>query len=393
MRAFAEDEAEVLLLEELTRIAAEAVELKQAALDCLQACSDALGAASGFVALASTDDAFDERLEIAALVGPHAPLLGDATRVAVNEQAEVAVVYTTGEPHFVGSVYDSSDDPSDGTARWRGLISAQATAVLPLGTSTRRFGVMMLEWSQVTHFGNDLERLLQAAARITALAVERLWDDVAEVVPSQPDGPPAIAGRNPLPATENLEPGVVPVVPATVSAERQLRFELTAEGLVRPKLDDEPWGPGRVQITLPPAQQPGLLLDVHAVGSGRVFVAVCSISGVPTPRQAELVEMLRHTTRVLAGRSTAVAVLETASERVREFGGATASLEGWVGVFDATTGSLMHEQSGHAGSRMLMADGRNSEGSSEAPSTWLPLAGDILHAWVPGLASVRAEWH
>lgn len=378
------------LLGDLARIAIAETDSRAAALRCLEATADALGAASGFIALATGPVTSDQRLEIVAMVGPHAPLLGDASRMPTSDQTDVAVVYTTCEARYVDSVYDSSEDPTDGTARWRGLISAQATALLPIGTGDGCVGVMMLEWSRPQTFTREVRDLLESASLISALVIERTGR-VDDVAPPAPSGPPAVVGRAPS-STQGLRSGEIPVLPVSTADEAPLRFEITPEGLVLPRSEDDAWGPSGVRVSLPLTRRAGVLVDVHPIASGRVLLLLAAIEGCSATQSEELVEMLRHTARVLGVRMETAGVIEAAAQRLRELGGIAIGLDAWIGVWDAATGSLHQSQHGRAGSRLLTRDGRDLEGDAAGTSVYLPLAGDVLHAWLPEAASMRAEW-
>lgn len=337
-------------------------ELARAALDIL--CNH-FGAGSGTLCLARRDESGDLLLVPAAVVGPHSALLGDLPPVSVAAATDAGEVFRSGEPLFVEDAYSSDSTlESNGAARWRDQLVAQARAVVPIENVGRTFGTLAMEWSAPRQFSPVERELLYCVAMLIGLGLA-----YREAAPD--------AGDAPTPA-------------------QSVAFGLTPEGVVTKGEGRAAQSSQPVRITAQHTE--GSWVDVYAATPGRVLLLVASL-GEPSEESAAL-EALRHTARVIAARGTAADVAISLDARLRELAPAHAFIDGWVGIRGAD-GALDVAVMGTSHVRLLMADGRQLSldgpqkdlaGTRPPSATWLPLPGDVLHAWVPESADMRVEW-
>lgn len=359
------------LLVELASIAGTAEDAADLAARSLAAITEALQAVTGFIALAEPTEEGVPRLVPAAMMGPHATLLGAALTIDSDSDADVARAYRTGDAHYVESAFGEGraegalGGAANGAARWRDQVSAQATAVVPIGLEAGRLGALLLEWSSPQDFDEPTREVLEGVTLVIALGLSRLQS--AE------------------------EAGAFVVAQ---SAEEGLRFELTAEGVVLTHDERDAWDAGRIRgvVTFvdPTA---AMVVDAYSPAPGRVLMVVGAVSGLGGVSGSELAEVLRQTARVLAAEGDFDRLAQSLEQRVRHLAAPSVHLNAWVALWRPGFGALDHTLVGTAGARMLMADGRDVHaGGAPAAETWLPLSGDIVHAWVPGVVSARIEW-
>ncbi len=336
----------------------------------LELLADTLGAQSGAVNLARRDESDDLLLVSVALIGPHASLLGNVPPVSVAAITEAAEVFRSSVPSFVEDAYRGDGAlESTGAARWREQLPAQSRAVVPLDAHGERLGTLALEWGSPREFPDEERKWLVAVASLIGLGLALIEGH------SNASTPPR------APVREAVE------------------FGVTAEGVViTPRMK----GAKHPALMLSAQVDGAAWVDTYAAAPGRVLVLVAAAGEPENPLDPETIDALRQTARVIAARSDPGAAASALAGRLRELAPANSSVDGWAGIWTPGNGALEHVAFGTAHARLILADGRQlsvdeappagATRSTPGPTTWLPLGGDVLHAWVPGRADMRVEW-
>lgn len=358
------DHSLMLRLVPIVTAQSDSVEMARGALEAL---CDEFGARSGNVTIACRDESDDLLLIPTAVIGPHASLLGDLPPISAASSTEAAGVFRSGVATFIDDQYADEGRAEvrsaelTGAARWRDQLAAQARAILPITAGGRRLGTLSLEWAAPRPFTDADRGVLSAAATLTGLGLAHLESSAARDAAEDP--------------------------------AESMRFALTPEGDVRSGPADEPNPDETVRITAQCGSRSWI--DVHRASAGRVLLLIATVRE-SAALEPQGVEALRLSARAAASQSNPDETVAALHTRFREMAPAGAVLEAWVGIWSAS-GALEHASLGASHARLLLADGRQMslDGAADraVPAvTWLPIAGDVLHAWLPGAADVRVEW-
>jgi len=324
---------------------------KDPATHLLDILSQHLGTSSCHIVALETLPDGKEALVPCANSSRYTSLLSSMPPIPLDSPLDAARIFAEREPRFVQvSGADPPPEQTNGTARWREMISTASHATLPLLAEGDAFGVLTLQWAENAHFDSTARKALCSIATVIALLLSR-----------------ERTMRSPLPDA-----------PAAPALERRETLAVTALGAPQ---EEGGHAPETVLVADIEIRSDTEMVFEHLHPEGRPLRLFVLAPGLGADKVAPDARAITSTALTLSG--SPEAWFASVNRALAENAIAGTGLHAWGATFDPHTGVLVEASSGTVS--LLFTRPSGSEEQSAVKKLPLGLWSDELYSERPHL--------